>query len=185
MPAAVPPRRSRRWIGFFVVLGLLASAAMVVPLLYNLSIQLHPEQLAEARRRWEEKAPVNYDLKYLVETKHQSEGEPEKREYLVMVRDGRVVFVADTGEVLYLDPSFALVAGPTALAMTSQAATNFGVPALFDEIEAALRRDETSGRKNYTQAQFDSRDGHPRHYIHSVHDTKERIEWNVKLTRVE
>ena len=114
-----------------------------------------------------------------------TEGEAEKSEYLVKVRDGRVVFVADTGEVLYLDPSFAIVAGPTVLALTSEAARKFGVPALFDEIEAALRRDETSGRKNYTQAQFDPRDGHPLHYIHSVHGTKERIEWHVKLTRID
>lgn len=181
MTAAFAHRRSRRWIAFFVVLGVLSTLAIVVPLVYNLSIQLRPEQLAEARRRWQENAPANYDLKYLVETKHASAIEPEKREYLVQVRDSRVVFVADTGEVLYLDPSLAIGAGPSVLALTSENARNYGVPALFDEIEAALRRDEMEGRKNYTQAQFDGKDGHPLHYIHSVRGTKERVEWFVKL----
>jgi hypothetical protein len=182
--AALSPRRPRRWIGFFVVLAVLGATAMIVPLVYNLSIQLRPEQLADARRRWEENAPANYDLKYLVERKHETETEPEKSEYLAKVRNGRVVLVMDTGEVLYLDPSLAIVAGPGVLALSSEAARNYGMPALFDEIEAALRRDEIEGRKNYTQAQFDPKDGHPLHYIHSTLGTKERVEWHVKMTRL-
>jgi hypothetical protein len=185
MPAALPPRRSRRWIGFFVVLAVLGATAAVVPLVYNWMIQLRPEQLADARKRWEENAPADYDLEYLVERKQQTETEPEKSEYLVEVRDGRVVLVMDTGEVLYLDPSLAVVAGPSVLALSSEAANNYGVPALFDEIEAALRRDEKEGRKNYTQAQFDPKDGHPLYYIRSVRGTKERVEWHVKFKRVD
>ncbi|HTU17978.1 MAG TPA: DUF6174 domain-containing protein [Gemmataceae bacterium] len=184
MPAVFPRRRSRRWIGFFVVLGVLSAIAIVVPLVYNLSIQLRPEQLAEARRRWQENGPADYDLQYLVETKHETEAEPESSEYLVKVRNGRVVLVVDTGEVVYLEPSLATVAGPGVLALSSQDASNYGVPALFDDIEAALRRDEAAGRKNYTQAQFDPSDGHPRHYIHSERGTKERVEWHVKFKRV-
>ena len=184
MTAAIPHRRSRRWIGFFVVLGVLSAIAVVVPLVYNLSIQLRPEQLAEARRRWQGNGPDNYDLQYLVEMKHEADVEPEKSEYLVKVRDGRVVLVAESGEVLYLDPSLALVAGSGALAVSSEGPGSYGVPALFDRIEAARRRDEAAGRKNYTQAQFDPKDGHPLHYIHSVRGTKERVEWHVKLKRV-
>lgn len=184
MPAALPPRRSRRWIGFFVVLAVLSAGAVVVPLVYNLSIQLRPEQLAEARRRWQENAPANYDLKYLAEIKHEAEAEPEKSEFLVAIRDGRVVLAMVSGEVLYLDPSLAIVAGPSVLALSSGEAKHYGVSALFDEIEEALRRDEKEGTKNYTQAQFDPKDGHPLRYIHSVGRTKERVEWNVKMTRI-
>jgi hypothetical protein len=184
MPATLPPRRSRRWIGFFVVLAVLGVTAMIAPLVFNWRIQLRPEQLADARKRWQENAPANYDLEYLVELKQETEAEPEKSEYLVQVRAGRVVLVMDTGEVLYLDPSLAIIAGPSVLALSSEDASKYGVPALFDEIEAALRQDEKEGRKNYAQAQFDPEDGHPLHYVRSVRGTKERVEWHVKLKRV-
>ncbi len=184
MPAALPPRRSRRWIGFFVILAVLSAGAIVANLVYNLSIQMRPEHLAEARRRWEENAPANYDLRYLVEIKREAGTEPEKGEYLVIVRDGGVMLAMNGGEVLHLDPSLALVAGPGVLALSSDDARHYGVPALFDEIENDLHRDQQEGRKNYTQAQFDPNDGHPLHYIHSASRTKERVEWNVKMSRV-
>ena len=104
---------------------------------------------------------------------------------MVKVRDGRVVFVADTGEVLYLDPSLAIVAGPSILALSSEAARNYGVPALFDEIEAGMRQDEKAGRRNFTTAQFDPVDGHPNYYRRSVRRMKDRMEWFVKLKRIQ
>ncbi len=99
------------------------------------------------------------------------------------VRSGRVVLVVDTGEVVYLDPSLAIVAGAGLLALSSDDPGHYGVPALLDEIEAALRRDETAQRPNFATARFDPKDGHPYHYVHRVRGTKERVEWNVKLTR--
>ncbi len=181
MPTIVPPRRSRRWIGFFVVLAVLAGVAVIVPLVYNLSIQLRPEELSEARRRWQEHAPPNYDLEYLVRAS--IGGEQEERAYLVQVRGGRVVLVVDDGEVVYLDPSLAGVAGLDVFALSLEDPQRYGVPALFDEIESALRQDELAGRRNFAAAQFDPQDGHPFHYVHRVRSTKERVEWNIKMTR--
>jgi hypothetical protein len=179
------PRRPRRWIGFFILLAVLSAGAIVTNLVYNLSIQLRPEQLAEARQRWRENAPADYDLKYLVEITRQAETEPEKSEYVVEVRGGRVVQVVDRSGVVYLEPSLAVVAGPAPLGVSSEDPEHYGVPALFEQIETALRQDETSGRRNFATAKFNAKDGHPFHYVRRVRGTKDRVEWNIKLTRVE
>jgi hypothetical protein len=184
MPAAPPPRRSRRWIGFFVVLGVLAVTAMVVPLVYNLSIQLHPEQLAEARRRWKEYGPSNYDLEYLV--KSTKGGQEEVSQYLVKVRDGWVILVANDGEILLVDPTLANLAGTGVLACWSGDPRSYGVPALLDEVERGLEFDEKKGKRIYSaKAHFDPQNGHPYHYVRRRLGTKEQMEWNViRLTPV-
>lgn len=163
-----PPRRRRRWIGFFVVLAAAGAIAIVVPIVYNLSIQLRPEQLAEARRLWRENGPADYDLAYLVQSSG-ADGE-EQIEYHVKVRGGQTVYVEANGEFLGVE-------------MTAKVADRYGVPAMFDEIEARLQRDAASGRRNFATAQFDPKDGHPFHYVHRVGGTKERVEWNIKMTR--
>lgn len=177
-------RRPRRWIAFFIVLALLSIAGIVINLVYNLSIQLRPEQLTDAQRRWRENKPEDYDLSYLVEVIHEAEAEPEKYVCLVKVRGGQVVLVVDNGQMVYLEPALAVVAGSAALGVSAADPRRYGVPALFEQIEAARREDEKAGRRNFATAQFDPRDGHPFHYVHRVRGTKERIEWNVQLTRM-
>jgi hypothetical protein len=170
-------------MGFFLVLAVLGTAAVVVPIVYNLSIQLRPEQLADARQRWRENAPADYDLAYLV--KRSPDGvESVDAEYFVEVRGGRVVLVVADGEVGYLDPSLAVVADVALLALSCERAERYGVPALFDQMEEALQRDKAAQRRNFATARFDPKDGHPYHYVHRRRDTKERVEWNVKLTRI-
>ncbi len=180
MPAAPHSRRSRRWVGFFVVLTILAVFAMIVPLAFNLFIQLRSEQLSEARKRWQENATSNYDLEYLVKTTHGNQ--EEERAYLVQVRGGQAVLVVCDSDVVYIDPSLALVVGLGVPALSPGDPGQFGIPSLFAEIEATLRQDESSGRRNFATAQFDPKDGHPFHYVHRVRGTKERIEWNIKFS---
>jgi hypothetical protein len=164
-----------------VVLGVLAVFAIVVPFVYNLSLQLQPEQLTDARGRWQEHQPADYDLECLIKS---VEGGIEARdqERLVQVRAGRVVLIVDEGDVVYLDPALAVVAGPAVLGISSEEPGHYGVAALFDEIEAALRQRATGERREYIKADFDPRDGHPNHFIHRVPRTKDRVEWFVKLT---
>jgi hypothetical protein len=169
-------------MGFFLVLAALSAMAIVVPLVYNLWIQLRPEQLVEARQRWQENAPANYDLEYLVRTTHA--GQEEEGQYRVVVRGGRVILVVDNGDVVYLDPSLALVAGPAVLVLSQADAEEYGVAALFARIEAVRRQDEAAGRRSFATAQFDPKDGHPFHYVHRMQGTKDRVEWNVKMTRL-
>jgi hypothetical protein len=183
MTTAGPRRRSRRWIGFFVVLAVLAVVAVVVPLLYNQRIQLRPEQLAEARQRWRANAPADYNMEFL--SQNRRGGQEERLHYRTIVRTGRVVAVADLdrGEVVYLAPSLALVAGTAASALSSDDPLRYDMPALFDEIEAALRQNATAERRTYIKADFD-KDGYLSHYVHYDPHTKDRIEWFVKLSSV-
>ncbi|HWG44159.1 MAG TPA: hypothetical protein VN688_15380 [Gemmataceae bacterium] len=174
--------RSRRWIWFFLVLGVLTAAGIIIPIVYNLGIQLRPEQLADARRRWQENNPANYDLKYLVKTTYADQQEEDQ--YLLKVRGGRTVFIACNDEVRWVDPSLAIVAGPGVLALSSEDTARYGIVALFNEIEAALRRDATAERRNLVKASFDPNDGHPSHYIHRVRGTKNQVEWFVKFTHI-
>lgn len=175
--------RSRRWIGFFVILSILALTAIVVPIVYNLSIQLRPEQIADAKRRWQENAPAAYDLEYLVKSDDEGSGTPEIR-YLVQVRSGRIVLIMEGDEVIYLDPMLAAVMGADVFALTSEEQGRHGVLALFAQIEEAMRQADTAGRRDYVKADFDPQDGHPSHFIHRVRATKKRVEWFVKLTRM-
>lgn len=180
MPAAPASRRSRLWIIFFVALAAMAVFALIVPIVYNLSIQLRPEQVVEARQRWLHNAPANYDLEYLVRTMNGDQEEADTN--LVQVRGGQVVLIIYNREVVYLDPSLGSVAGLGVQALSSENPRQFGVPALFDEMEAKLHQDESAGRRHFATAQFDPKDGHPFHYVHRVASTKERVEWNIKLT---
>lgn len=182
MPPSLTALHSRRWIWFFAILVVAAALAITAPLVYNLSIQLRPEQLAEARRRWEDMAPDDFDLEYLIRTTH--DGLEEENQYRVIARRGRVVLIVGNGDVIYIDSSLALLAGPAVLALSPAEARHYGVPALFEQIEAGLHEDETADRRNYSTAQFDPKDGHPFHYVHRIRGTKQRIEWNVKMTRI-
>jgi hypothetical protein len=177
-----PARRPRRWLGFFLVLAALAAVAVTVPLAYNLSLQLTPEALAEARARWEAHGARDYDLRY--EEKVTRGGQTEEYEYLVRVRGGRAVLVICNGDVLLLDPAAGFAAGPAVRALPSEKPGGYGVEALFDRIEAALRRDAESGVRAYATATFDRRDGHPVRYVHRNRRAGERVECNTQLTRV-
>jgi hypothetical protein len=177
---AMTAPRTRRWIGFFLVLFVLSLSAILVNFVYNLSIQLKPEQLAEAQRRWQENAPAYYDL--LVRTES---GPDESQSYHVQVRSGRVVMIVQDDELVYLEASLGGIAGSGVLALSVVEPRQYGVAALFAEIEAALHDGNSDGRRDYLKADFDPKDGHPYHYIHRVRGTKQRVEWFVKLTRVE
>ncbi len=63
-------------------------------------------------------------------------------------------------------------------------AGGYGVEAMFDEIEAALRRDAAAGARNYLTAVFDAADGHPLRYVRRVRGSGERVEWVVTLRRL-
>ena len=51
------PRKNRGWVWFFVVLAVLAVAAVVGNWSYNLSQQLTPDQLRAAEELWKKNGP--------------------------------------------------------------------------------------------------------------------------------
>src|SRR4051812_35261360 len=110
-PGSPPPvRRSRSWMAYFLLLFVLAASGMVIPIFYNLGLQLRPEQLAEARARWAEAGPRDYDLTFSVAYGRERTGSgcsatmaaPAAQRHIVLVRGGRIVCALCEGEVDYL-----------------------------------------------------------------------------------
>ena len=54
--------RVRTSVWFFAVLVALTGLAIGIPYVYNLRQLLKPEDVAAARRRWDESGPADYDL---------------------------------------------------------------------------------------------------------------------------
>jgi hypothetical protein len=81
----MPRKNSSLW--YFLVLGILAVAAMVSLVMYNLGQQLTQEQLTAARALWKEKGPKSYQLNYRI--KIGLDLEPDY--FVVRVRNGEVV----------------------------------------------------------------------------------------------
>jgi hypothetical protein len=162
--------RNRRWVWFFVILAILGIGAIVINLVYNVLQQLRPQELASARALWNEKAPTDYDLDYVVKDENATgSAEPmqlEVERISVHVRGGHVRSATRNGA--------ALPAGEWG---------HYGVGPLFDLIEIYLEKDGQSGEPpTYTHALFDKKDGHPIHYVRRVMGTRRRLEIRVDLT---
>jgi hypothetical protein len=173
--------KGNRWVFYFLVLGAMGVAAVVAPIVYNLSLQLQPEAVARARMLWEEHGPRDYDLELL----QRRDQEENADEYFIKVRGGRVTSVIGKTEgVLVVDETALLALGPGIRALPPpEKMPPCTVEEMFDRIEEGLQHDAASaGKRNYATASFDSRDGHPHRYVHRVAGTKQRLEWVIKLT---
>jgi Family of unknown function (DUF6174) len=154
--------RSRNWIWFFAVLGLLAVAAVAINGVYNMRLQLTPEALAHARELWEKNGPRDYLLEY---TKTIDRAET----FIVTVRNG------ETRSVV-LNP------GEQQLKLEARQYRFYGMDALFDDIDTLLKRDAQPGSpRAFNQAVFDPGDGHLIYYARNagkehVHITVKRLE---------
>jgi hypothetical protein len=157
------PRRSARWIWFFVILGTMLVGGVSTEIWFNVNQQLQPEQLAEARQHWREKGPRDYRLIY--EVKDEVNPEPAGAvplKYAVDVRDGKVTPVDK--------PSGKFV-------------TYGSMDDLFDFVERTLQEDiARGGKRPFTVARFQKTDGHIVHYVRSVMSTRERLDIRVELT---
>jgi hypothetical protein len=181
-PQISPRGRSRRWVWFFAVLVALAVPAVVIPIVYNLRQQLSPEQLAEARERWLQNGASDYDLAFEV----RYDTDPQADEHVVQVRGGKVMSWVVNGEEQVLPPVRRFESPPGTSAAPLEVWERLDVEGLFNMMQKWLEEDAASGsRRNFATASFDSRDGHPLRYVHRVAGTRQRQEWNIKLTRVE
>jgi hypothetical protein len=156
---------SRRWVWYFILLAVMSATAIVLPIVYNLSLQLRPEELASARQRWKANGPRDYDLQF--QEKITEHGESSDSEWVVKVRDGKVTVVTCDSETL-----------PAA------DYPDLTVDGQFAVIEKGLQLDLATGvRRNYATAAFDLGDGHPTHYVRRVRGSGDRLEWNVNLKK--
>jgi hypothetical protein len=170
-----------RSLWFFVPLVVLGAVGVVIPIVYNLGLQLKPEQLVGARERWREHGTQDYDLDYMA----RYDQLPEPDEIGIRVRGGKVVRVIMNTEVLRFDDAAGLALGLAVRTLPPRDFSGQTVEGMFDQIEKRMREDAASaGRRNYATASFDLRDGHPIRYVHRVSGTKLREEWQIKLTRV-
>jgi hypothetical protein len=168
----------RNWLAFWSMLTVLAIAALIIPIVYNLRLQLTQEQLDTARQRWREHGLSNYELRQLIRYAGEMLGE----ELRVTVRAGKVVQVIQNDQQLLPTDAIGMVVGPLVDLMPTRDFSSQTVEGLFDQIEQRLRSNAvSSGRRNYATAVFDPRDGHPIRYVHRVSGTKERLEWQIKL----
>jgi hypothetical protein len=169
-----------RWIVFFAALALLGTVAVVVPIVYNLGLQLKPEDVARARKLWQQKGPRDYDLELM----RREDRDEDADEYRIKVRGGRVTSVVGKKEgIILVDETVGLALGAAIRLQPAEDLSRFTVDGLFDEIESRLRSDAESGKRNYATADFVMKeDGRPTRYVHRVAGTKRRVEWNIKLT---
>jgi hypothetical protein len=153
-----PQRRNRGWIWFFITLLALTVTAITVLIQYNSRQQLTRQQLDEAMARWQEKGPRNYRLEY--ETKKVGSTETFRAE----VRDGKVISVM-MNDKIELEP---------------RQYRYYSIPALFGFIQDFMEQDsKPDSPRTFVTALFDSRDGHPIHYLRSVMAKRERQEITV------
>ncbi len=179
--------KSRVWIVFFLMLAFMAGLGIVVPLVYNLSLQLKTEDAAAARKLWQTKGPADYDLEYRTKVDRD-----EPIEYRVAVRNREAAFLATAkGEIVVmaeeLEEAIGLVAGGTAticaprIASSEELTRQHTIDGFFHLIEAKLSDDVAVGGRNYATATFDPECGYPIRYIHRVRGSNERIELNAHL----
>lgn len=155
-------KRNKNWIWVFTVLGILGAIVVVLPIVYNLSLQLTPEMLAEARAKWQQHGPDSYDLEYSIRVDDQQHPDV----YKVKVRDRAIT------EAICNDKP---------LSPTDPAAQT--VPDLFNIIESGLQQDQKPDqRRNYAIAYFEKRMGFPIRYIRRIRGSRSRLEINTKLT---
>ena len=158
-------KKNRRWIWYFVVLFVLAVAATVVLIVFNLQQQLKPDQLRAARNMWSEKGPSDYTLVYTTRVNEDT----HEDQYWVKVRGGRAVESTFNGQPE--DP---------------ERLPYRGMQALFDFVERFMKLDsEKEAPKTFVRAIFDDqKTGGLRWYVRRVMGSSERIEINVQLKRL-
>lgn len=168
-PPPAAPRRNRNWIWYFLVLILLCAAAISTMIIYNLSQQLTPEQLEQARAKWQEFGPKNYELRY---TKKIG-ASPTPDRYLIKVANGFVE------EANMLDSSTGLE-----IPIDSAKYEHLSMKALLRDIARFMEIDhEPKARRTFTRAIFHPQDGHLQWYVRRVMGTQQRVEIVVEKFR--
>jgi hypothetical protein len=172
-PPAPPPEKNYLWIYYFVFLVIASVAAAVFMILYNLSIQLKPEELEAAQKLWQEIGPKSYDMVYTEEIN----SDKRKTIFAVKVRAGKVTEVLMNGKPLEPTKEDGEVHDPRPY---------HSMDAKFREIIRFMDLDQKKDApKVYVTANFDPKDGHIERYVRNVMGTTQRVELNIKLEAVD
>ena len=176
-----PRRQQRLWIGFFLLLATLGGAAVGIPIVYNLGLQLKPDDELRARQLWDEKGPRDYDLELMRRENRQETAD----EYRIKVRGGQVTAVESKTEgILLVDETVGLALGPVIRVQPVENLARFTIPGLFDEIESNIRQDAEvpAGKHKYAAGVVRDERGWPADPLrssHRRHETARRMELEV------
>jgi hypothetical protein len=166
-----PPKASRNWIWYFVVLGSLTLLAIVILTVFKynqgLRRQLKQEQLEAARKLWAAKRPPDYVLTY---TKKGS----APGTFIVTVRQGKVVSAIMREE----DPRDHQV---KTMPLEERLYRDYDMAGLFNNLEDFLRiATQKDSPKTFMTASFDPHNGQLRRFVRSVAGKHEWIEIDVE-----
>ena len=145
---------------FFAILAMLGIIAIIVPWVFNRSIQLSASQVEQAIALWKSTGPKDYDLEIL----ESSEPGGVKKQLLLKVRAREVTS-------LVIDGNF----------VTPGESPRYQVLDLLEQMSKNLNADKQSGKPFFATASISSKDGHPLRYVRRNPATKERFEWVVKM----
>jgi hypothetical protein len=148
-------------VWFFVALAVLTVAAISVEIWYNPTMPLTGPLLAEAKAKWRQRGPRDYDMDYTIKKLESTE------RFQVKVRNSEAVSVIMNGN----------------LALESRLYPYHTMSALFGFIEEFMQQDSEPGSpRTFTNVFFDRVDGRLIHYVRSVASKRERVEITVHLT---
>jgi hypothetical protein len=83
------------WAWFFILLAVLSAIAATIEIWFNLSQQLTPQPVQTARELWQQNAPAEYVLEYIL-----SQQQRDPIHYQATVRDREVTAVSVNGQEL-------------------------------------------------------------------------------------
>jgi hypothetical protein len=166
-----PRKKNYAWVWFFVFIVLASIGVAGFMIWFNLRLQLKPEKLEAAMKRWKEHRPGDYLLTY---TKRLGDSDHVDT-FIVKVRDNKVVEVRMNGNPLRDQQTDEVIpAGDDRLQYHS-------MDTLLRDVERLLELDAREKRKTYTVAFFDEETGALRKYIRRVMGSRERVEEDAKV----
>ena len=171
-----PRRRNRLWLWFliFVVVASVGLAGFVI--VFNMRLQLKPEQVADAIQRWKEHGPRDYLLTLTKQIGGNDQAHTDT--FVVTVRDKKVIDVRMNGEPLRNQETDERY--PPGHARLQW----YSMDRMLSDVETFLERDAKAGVKNFNVAVFDTETGALLRYVRREMGTRHRVQEDVKLERL-
>jgi hypothetical protein len=165
-----PRKKNHAWVWFFAFIVVASVGVAGFMIVFNLRMQLKPEQLEAHMQRWQEHGPSDYLMTF---TKKINRSEPDT--FVVKVRAKKVVEVRMNGKLLRNEETGqAFPAGHDQLQY-------YSMDRLLRDVEIFMQRDARDGRKVYNVAVFDDETGALRRYVRSDRSSNQHVEESVKV----
>ena len=162
-------QRNRGWIWFFVVLGLLATAAVTINVLYSARQRLTMDQLRAAEDLWDRAGPKDYDL-VIDKTigTGTGDGQKDRDRITVAVRGGK----GRTGTI-------------NGQPLDERLLSQYDMAGWLSFVEEFVRQSEMpDAPRTFLSADFDPQTGGLRRFRRSVRTTREWVDVVFQLTPV-